>query len=160
MDSKHKPLWAKYLIHAAIEYFTDRHEKACLILDNVILDDPVLAGLDDVSDDFVVCIAPGYTTQMDFGDTDLTIAVRFSDITHVMEIPYGAIKAVKIAQLDTILSDEGHLNIITIPPVVYPPRSKFRNDELMADKVKIAMESSLEIQPTQRELSLVAHRGR
>lgn len=161
MDKKPQALWAKHLTRAAIEYFTERQTKACLILNNLILKDEVLSRYDAVSDDFIVCVAPGYTTQLDFGDTDLTVAVRFDDCGHVMVIPYHAIRAVTLAHARSIISDEGHLNIITIPTTIYPPWSKFRDPEEMTEKARIAMmDSLLEIQPPQRELSRAAHRGR
>lgn len=155
MDRTPLSLWAKHLIRAAIDYFNERAVKSCLIIDNSILKDGVLDSLkQDGSDDFIVCIAPGYTTQLDFDETDLTIDVKFGDLDHIMQIPYNAIKAVMAANSGGILSEDGHMNIISIPPVVYPPASRYRNGQHLIDRAEQAERAARQPQPDQDELQL------
>lgn len=158
MDRTPLSLWAKHLIRAAVDYFNERSVKACLILDNTVLRDGVLASLkqDGAGEDFIVCIAPGFTTQLDFDETDLTIAVKFDNYAHVMCIPYNAIKAVIAANSGGVLTEDGHMNIISIPPVVYPPASRYRNEQDLAAKAQQAVEVEMHSQPHQDELQLVA----
>lgn len=156
MDRTPLSLWAKHLIRAAIDYFNERSVKSCLIIDNTILKDGVLTSLKlDDDGDFIVCIAPGYTTQLDFDDTDLTIAVKFGSLAHVMTVPYHAIRAVIAANSGGVLTEDGHMNIISIPPVVYPPASRYRNEQDLAHKAQQAVEAEMQPQPAQDELQLV-----
>lgn len=159
MDRTPLSLWAKHLIRAAVDYFNERSVKASLIIDNTILKDGVLTSLKkDSGDDFIVCIAPGFTTLLDFGELDLTIAVKFDNYTHVMCVPYNAIKAVIAANSGGVLTEDGHMNIITVPPVVYPPASRYRTETDLADSAREAVQAEMQAQPEQDDLQLVARR--
>ncbi|QTH80425.1 hypothetical protein PA10_00227 [Pseudomonas phage pPa_SNUABM_DT01] len=161
MDRTPLALWAKHLIRAAIDYFNERSTKACLIVDNTILKDGVLAAMaqENNSSDFIVCVAPGFTTQLDFGDADLTISVKFHDAAHSMVIPYHAIRAVIAADSGGVLTENGHINIISVPPVVYPPASRYRNEEELDKIAQQVVEEEVHAQPTQSELQLVVRRS-
>ncbi|MNO21504.1 ClpXP protease specificity-enhancing factor [compost metagenome] len=161
MDRTPLALWAKHLIRAAIEYFNERSVQACLIVDNTILKDGVLSAItqDSNSSDFIVCVAPGFTTQLDFGDDGVTISVRFNEVPHSMSIPYHAVKAVIAANSNGVLTENGHLNLISIPPVVYPPASRCRNKEELDRLAQQAVEDEIHAQPAQSELQLYARRS-
>lgn len=159
MDHNPPALWAKHLVKAGIDYFNERAVKTSLLVDNTVLNDPVLASMrSDNRKEFVVCVAPGYTTQLDFGDSDLTITIRFGTINHVMVVPYHAIKAVLAANTGGVLSERGQLNIISIPPVVYPPGSSYRGAPPVPEETVEVVED-LTQQPAQVELQLVARRS-
>jgi stringent starvation protein B len=130
MDHSSQVLWAKYLIKAAIDYFNDRTVGACLLIDNAVLGDTVLATFQGGTyGDFVVCVSPGFTTYLDFRDLEMTIAIQVEGADHVMSVPYHAIRAV-VANTGTVdvrtMTERGQINVIAIPPVVYPPGSQFR----------------------------------
>lgn len=157
MDHKPQACWAKHLIRAAIEYFTERHARACIIVDNNILNDGVLKSIGREGDsDFIICVAPGFTTQMDFGPDEMIIAVRYDACHHVMAIPYNAIRYVIAANAGGALTD-GHLNLISVPPVVYnaavPRRRVTDNVQTVIDDKE--MLDKVAAQPTQAELQLV-----
>lgn len=157
MDHKPQTCWAKHLIRAAIDYFTERHARACIVVDNGILSDGVLKSVGREGDsDFIICVAPGFTTQMDYGPEELTIAVRFDACHHVMTIPYSAIRYVIAANAGGPLTD-GHLNLISVPPVVFNPSTLRRrstdNTSLVIDDEE--MMKKLAAQPAQEELQLV-----
>jgi stringent starvation protein B len=158
MDRTPVSLWAKHLIRASIDYFNERTVQACLIVDNSVLKDGVLASLKQESDDFIICVAPGFTTQLDFDETELNIAVKFDNLAHVMSIPYNAVKAVIAANSGGVLTEDGHMNIISIPPVIYPPASRFRNEHELAEMAQKAADAEMHAQPGQDELQLVAKR--
>lgn len=160
MDRTPLSLWAKHLIRAAIDYFNERSVQACLIVDNTVLKDGVLASQKQDGGDFIVCVAPGFTTQLDFDEADLTIAVKFDNLAHVMCIPYNAIKAVIAANAGGVLTEDGHMNVISIPPVVYPPASRYRTERELAEKAQQAYEAEMHAQPKQEELQLVAKKKR
>jgi len=161
MDRTSHVLWAKHLIKAAIEYFNERSTRACLLIDNLVLKDGVLASMSEHDrTEFIVCVAPGFTTMMDLGDTDICVTVRFRSCTHFMCIPYNAISAVLAANANGVLTDEGQVNVINIPPVVYPPGSKYRTEhalDAVAQPVEIEM---IVPQPEQVELRSVIRRRR
>ncbi len=159
LATKH-PLWARYLIHAAIEYFNNRSVKACLLIDNNILKDGVLEAQNpNGTSEFIICVAPGFTTQMDFGDQDLTISVRFAHLIHILTIPYEAIRAVLAADSGGVLTDEGHINIIEVPPVVYPPGAPYRRRSTDVKSPEPLVIDDLQSQPHQLDLRLVGRRG-
>jgi stringent starvation protein B len=107
--------------------------------------------------DFIICVAPGFTTQLEFGPDELTIAVRFDACHHVMYIPYSAIRYVIAAHAGSAVTD-GHLNLISIPPVVYNAahmrrrKSDIEQPPLSSDD---AIMNDLIAQPAQSELQLV-----
>ncbi|MNM23079.1 hypothetical protein D3C81_334690 [compost metagenome] len=158
MDRTPLSVWAKHLIRASIDYFNERTVQSCLIIDNTVLKDGVLASLNQDSGDFIVCVAPGFTTQLDFDETELTIAVKFGTLPHVMCIPYNAIRAVIAANSGGVLTEDGHMNIISIPPVVYPPASRYRTETELAEKAQAAIEAVMHVQPAQDELQLVVRK--
>jgi len=159
LPTKH-PLWARYLVHAAIEYFNNRAVKVCLLIDNTILKDGVLEAQNpNGSSEFIVCVAPGYTTQMDYGDQDLTISIRFAHLIHTLTIPYEAIRAVLGADTGGVLTDDGHINIIEVPPVIYPPGAPYRRRSTDPKPAESLMIDEIQAQPRQFELRLVGHRG-
>lgn len=154
------PLWAKFLVRAAIGYFSQRAVKTCLLLNNAILQDGILEAMSaGGSDEFILCVAPGFTTQMEFGETDMTVAVRFDHLYHTIVIPYEAIKAVLASGSNSVLTDEGHINIISIPPVVYPPGAYCRRQAIEAAQPPAEILEDVETQPQQLDLHLVT-RGR
>lgn len=157
MDRTSTPLWAKYLIKAAIDYLNDRGVKACLMVDNTVLKDGVLAALHPQSDDFVLCVAPGYTTELTLSDLDVTVAVRFDVIHHVVTIPYEAVRAVLAHETTGVINDYGQLNIITIPPVVYPPGAHYRIEKREAAASTTGHEET-HAQPAQGEFTLVVNK--
>lgn len=158
MDRTTLSPWAKYLIKAAVDYFNERSVQACLMVDNTVLKDGVLAALNQDGGDFIVCVAPGFTTQLDFNETEITIAVKFDSFSHVMSIPYGAIRAVIAADSGGVITEDGHMNIISVPPVIYPPASRYRNEQYLTEKAQQAVAAEMQAQPTQDELQLVAKR--
>lgn len=130
MDHSSQVLWAKYLIKAAIDYFNDRTVGACLLIDNAVLGDTVLATFQGGTyDDFVVCVSPGFTTHLEFGDLEMTVAIQVEGADHIMTVPYHAVRAV-VANAGTVgvktMTESGQINVIAVPPVVYPPGSQFR----------------------------------
>ena len=130
MDRSSQVLWAKYLIKTAIDYFNDRTVGVCLLIDNAVLGDTVLATFQGGTyGDFVVCVSPGFTTCLDFRDLEMTIDIQVEGADHVMTIPYHAIRAV-MANIDATdvrtMTESGQINVIAVPPVVYPPGSQFR----------------------------------
>lgn len=157
MDQKPQTTWAKHLIRAAVDYFTERHARACIVVDNSVLDDGVLKSISpEGTTDFVICVAPGFTTQMDFGVEDLTIAVRFDACHHTMAIPYNAIRYVIAANAGRAMTD-GQLNLISVPPVIYGAKvPRRRSSDVQQQPVgdKELMET-VTAQPTQAELQLV-----
>lgn len=158
MDQSPPTTWAKHPIRAAIDYFTERHARACLVVDNAVLSDGVLNTISRKDDtDFIVCVAPGFTTRLDFGPDEVTIAVRFDACHHVMSIPYQAIRYVIAANAGGAISD-GHLNLISVPPVIYSP-GHMRRRQSDIEKTAIATDdevlSKVIAQPTQAELQLV-----
>lgn len=161
MDRTPLALWAKHLIRAAIDYFNERSAKACLIVDNNILKDGVLTAMaqENNSSDFIVCVAPGFTTQLDFGDTGLTISIKFNAVAHTMIIPYHAIRAVIAANSGGVLTENGLINVISVPPVVYPPGLRYRNEEELDQIAQRVVEEEVHTQPNQSELQLTARRS-
>ncbi|MCY1290575.1 hypothetical protein D9M68_19190 [compost metagenome] len=158
MESTPPTTWAKHLIRAAVDYFTERHARACLVIDNALLADGVLNAISREEDtDFIVCVAPGFTTQLDFGPEELTIAVRFDACHHVMFIPYSAIRYVIAANAGGAMTD-GQLNLISVPPVIYSPghmrRRKSDIEAPILDKDDPVL-STVIAQPAQAELQLV-----
>jgi len=159
MDHPPHAIWAKHLIKAAIEFFNERSVKACLLVDNAILNDSVLSALcKEDTDDFIICVSPGFTTQLDFGVHGLSITVRLDNFDHALTIPYPAIRAVLAGGCHGTLTDHGELNVITIPPVVYPPGSPYRDLTLPRTSAPAASERP-HTQPAQAELQLVARRS-
>ncbi|MMZ64546.1 hypothetical protein D1872_268850 [compost metagenome] len=77
-----------------------------------------------------------------------------------MCIPYNAIKAVIAANAGGVLTEDGHMNVISIPPVVYPPASRYRTERELAEKAQQALEVEMHAQPKQEELQLVAKKKR
>jgi stringent starvation protein B len=158
MDHSPPTTWAKHLIRAAIDYFTERHARACLVVDNALLVDGVLNAISREDDtDFIICVAPGFTTQLDFGAEELTIAVRFDACHHVMFIPYSSIRYVIAANAGGAMTD-GQLNLISVPPVIYSGgmmrRRKSDVEAQILDKDSPVL-AEVAAQPAQAELQLV-----
>jgi len=158
MDQTPHSSWAKHLIRAAIDYFTERHARACIVVDNTILEDGVLSTLGRAEDtDFIICVAPGFTTRLEFGPEELIIAVRFDACHHLMEIPYHAIRYVIAANAGGALTD-GQINLISVPPVVYNPNVRPRRRKTDMENPAIPdqkLMDALAAQPLQAELQLV-----
>lgn len=151
MDNSSPVLWAKFLVKAAVDYFNERKTRTCILVDNSILKDGVLTAMSEDRTDFIICIAPGYVTQMEYGDTYIEIAVKFHDVWHAMTIPYEAIVMVLCVDVKGVLTEDGHMNLITIPPVVYPTNARFQRQK--AEQQRVFDESqALEEQPSQDEM--------
>ncbi len=148
MNLPQHPLWQRHLVEAAVSYFNQRQVQTCLLVDNQILKDGVLqAQSPDGRQEFLICVAPYFVTQMDFADHDLSTTIKFDGLIHTLCIPYHAIKAVLACDGTGILTDEGHLNVIDIPPVVYPPGAHYRRTEQVDQSVVDSQ--PLEVQPSQ-----------
>lgn len=157
MSNDKHPLWASFLVKAAVDYFSQRGVKACLLLNNTVLQDGILEAMSaNGSTEFILCIAPGFTTHLEFGEADMTVAVRFGHLYHTMVIPYEAITAVLASGSNSVLTDEGHINIISIPPVVYPPGAHCRRQALEASRPQVEPLEDVESQPQQMDLHLVS----
>lgn len=159
-DTKH-PLWQRFLVKAAIDYFIERKVLACILVDNSILKDGVLESMHSSKDyhEFIICVAPGYATQLDLDDFSMEVTVKFSAFTHRLEIPYEAIRAVLAAGSGGVLTDEGHMNIIEVPPPIRAPgahrrANKPKRDDIVSSEVT-TIESPKEIQPEQQDLQLI-----
>ncbi|MNO03907.1 hypothetical protein D3C81_2247550 [compost metagenome] len=57
-----------------------------------------------------------------------------------------------------VLTENGHINFISVPPVVYPPASRYRNEKELDQLAQRAVEEEMHAQPEQSELQLVARR--
>ncbi|MNX85510.1 hypothetical protein D3C86_1173490 [compost metagenome] len=123
MDKSPPVVWAKHLVKAAIEYYCERKTRCGILVDNDILKDGMLTSINATRNDFIICIAPGYVTQMEYSSTEMNITVKFGDKWHVMSIPYGAICMVLTIDEKHTLTEDGHVNMISIPPVIYPTNS-------------------------------------
>lgn len=153
MDNSSPILWAKHLIKAAVEYFNERKVRTCILVDNAVLKDGVLTAMSAERSDFIICVAPGYVTQMEYGDTELDITVKFNGMWHAMSIPYEAIVMVLCVGVKGVLTEEGHLNMISVPPVVYPTNAKATRQK--AEQQRIVDETQkVEEQPAQEALQV------
>lgn len=128
-------LWPRFYFQAALDYFNARNVKPAIVVDNTVLKDSVLDGLDRVSgDDFVICIAVGYVTNLTVGDESVSFATKFNGIPHVLEVPYYAIHAV-IAYLSQVtIEDDGSRNTLVMPKLVLPPGAAKRNERALTVK--------------------------
>lgn len=159
MDQLPPTTWAKHLIRAAIDYFTERNARACIVVDNAVLNDGVLRTISREEDtDFIICVAPGFTTQLDFEPEELTIAVRFDACHHVMSIPYQAIRYVIAANAGGAMSDNGQINLISIPPVIGMSAQMRRrqSDIEKPGEINTDLLNTVSAQPVQTELQLVS----
>jgi hypothetical protein len=131
-------LWAKHLVKAAIDYFTERSVGACILIDNALLKDVLLASFNGGGyGELTICISPGFVTRLEFGDEVLTLGIRLNHADQVLSIPYHAIRAIVSGQ-DTYgaVSGQGELNVIAIPPVVYPPGSPYRKEGMQSSPLQ------------------------
>lgn len=151
MDHSSPVVWAKHLVKAAIEYFCERKTRCGILIDNSILKDGVLTSISEHRTDFIICISPGYVTQMEYGPTELEITVKFDDWWHAMVIPYEAILMVLAVGANKAVSEEGYLNMISVPPVVYPTNSNYVKRKKEERRV-IDETQAIEGQPKQEEL--------
>lgn len=129
MDRSINVLWAKHLIKAAIDYFNERGVGACILIDNASLGDTVLAAFQGgVYGDFAICVSPGFTTRLEFGECTLIVAIRVDNADHILYAPYHTVRAVMAdtAPLGAV-NAAGQINVVSIPPVVYPPGSSYRD---------------------------------
>lgn len=151
MPETDSPLWQKYLIEAAIGYFNDRGVKPGLVIDNELLQDGVLQAKQmEGYNEFVICVAPGYTTQLKYGNTEMVVTARFDSMEYTMHIPYYVIRGVVGVGVGALLSEDGHTNVIRVPAVIYPKQVKHEHDPVpQVDPIEI---STLEHQPTQEEM--------
>lgn len=122
-------LWSKYYFQAALDYLNARNVKPAILVDNKVLKDSVLDGLERVSgDDFVICIAVGFVTNLTIDDECVSFASKFNGIPHVLEIPYHAIHSVFAYKSQVLLEDDGSLNTLVMPKTVLPPGAAKRNE--------------------------------
>lgn len=147
MDSTQRVLWARYQVEAAIEYLTARRALPGLVIDNDILDDGVFKTLSKDRSEFVLCVAPGYTTQLGFSEEHLDVTVRFDTFVHALSIPYAAIRAVISLNSPGLMTDDGMINVITVAPAVLPAGQRHRNRKLEEAKV-----DDIQPQPEQENL--------
>lgn len=126
-------LWPKYYLVAAMQYLVDRNCKPALVIDNAVLQDGVLATRQKVSgDDCVICVAAGYVANWDVGDFGVSFSVKFNGFYHFMEIPFEAISAIFAYQSTQMITDDGEMNVFTLPKVVVAPGATRRKEKAKA----------------------------
>lgn len=145
-----QPLWQKYIIGAAIEYMNDRSIKPGIIVDNSILKDGVLESRQlDGRSEFVICVAPGFVTYMEYNTTGLSITAKFDYLEHSMEIPYHAVRAVVGIGVGGLACEDGHTNVIPVPPIIYPPGDDDPDRPVSPEPIEI---DTIELQPAQEDI--------